>query len=378
MGKPNDGVSRRNVLLGTTAAASQILLSELVHAGAAPRSRSKVGIVGAGFGGLACAHELHAAGYRVEIFEARDRLGGRVRTARDFSPGNAVEEGAEFIGANHPLWLKYAKHFKLDLVSTDVPGDHLPKPIELDGQIIRDAKELERLEAEVERGHAEPARDSRAVNWEQPWETPKAAAYDTDSLAARIARLNISERAKRAIFIEFSNDMACDPRLMNYLALLCVIKAHGVEKYWSETEAFRCGGGNQTLARRFAEVIGAGQVHLSRPVSEIRARKETVTVKTADGRVEEYDDVVLAVPPSVWKHIRFDPPLPTEFSPQMGPAVKALARMRKRFWAQGQPVALMSDTFLGMTWEDTEREKAGQDVVLLSFVGGPAADRATR
>ena len=39
-------------------------------------------VIGAGLAGLACAVKLHEAGRRVEVFEASDGVGGRVRTDR--------------------------------------------------------------------------------------------------------------------------------------------------------------------------------------------------------------------------------------------------------------------------------------------------------
>ncbi len=78
-------------------------------------------IIGAGFAGLACAHELLAAGCDVTLLEARSRAGGRVITLRNFVKGKNIEGGAEFIGSNHPAWLAYAKHFGLELFED--PGD---------------------------------------------------------------------------------------------------------------------------------------------------------------------------------------------------------------------------------------------------------------
>ena len=34
-------------------------------------------VIGAGFAGLVCAYELHKAGVKVTLLEARDRAGGR-------------------------------------------------------------------------------------------------------------------------------------------------------------------------------------------------------------------------------------------------------------------------------------------------------------
>lgn len=57
--------------------------------------RSDVVVVGAGVAGLAAARRLHAAGHRVTVVEARDRIGGRVHTDRSW--GLPVELGAAWL-----------------------------------------------------------------------------------------------------------------------------------------------------------------------------------------------------------------------------------------------------------------------------------------
>jgi len=61
-------------------------------------------VIGAGASGLAAARSLANIGRRVIVLEARDRIGGRVWTDRDFAPV-PVERGAEFIhGAQADTW----------------------------------------------------------------------------------------------------------------------------------------------------------------------------------------------------------------------------------------------------------------------------------
>jgi len=55
----------------------------------------KVIVIGAGISGLATAHHLHCKGYDVEVFEACDRIGGRIFT--DNSSGVALDRGASWI-----------------------------------------------------------------------------------------------------------------------------------------------------------------------------------------------------------------------------------------------------------------------------------------
>ena len=51
-------------------------------------------VVGAGLAGLAAASDLAAAGRRVIVVEARDRVGGRVLSHR-FADGQWCERGAD-------------------------------------------------------------------------------------------------------------------------------------------------------------------------------------------------------------------------------------------------------------------------------------------
>jgi monoamine oxidase len=56
-----------------------------------------VAIIGAGAAGLAAADELHRKGLTVAVFEARDRIGGRILTHRDARVPLPIELGAEFL-----------------------------------------------------------------------------------------------------------------------------------------------------------------------------------------------------------------------------------------------------------------------------------------
>ncbi len=73
-------------------------------------------VLGAGVAGLGCARALTDAGIAVEVWEARDRIGGRVHTARPRStdsPPTTVELGAQVVhGGTGPVWA---------LLGADVP-----------------------------------------------------------------------------------------------------------------------------------------------------------------------------------------------------------------------------------------------------------------
>jgi len=163
--------------LQTSVAAGTALL--LSGPGAFAKSTKSSGksviIIGAGFAGLAAAHELLAAGYQVTVLEARDRVSGRVVTFDNFVPGRWVEGGGELIGSNHPIWVAYAKKFGLDLIQ--IPESDASVPVVLDGKLLTD-EESEPLWEQVEKIQARITRDARPVVADKPWNTPNAKALD--------------------------------------------------------------------------------------------------------------------------------------------------------------------------------------------------------
>ena len=154
----------------------------------------------------------------------------------------------------------------------------------------------------------------------------------------------VEAQIKRALHVLFSSDNAVDSERQSYLGLLASVAGGGGERYWSDSEVYRCKGGNQQLAFKLCDAIGEDRIMLNLPVTRVRLKRDIVVVECADGRTIECDDVVVAVPPTVLKLIAFDPGLPAAMKPQIGTAVKYLAKLKAPFCARRSWVPTASPT----------------------------------
>jgi monoamine oxidase len=388
-GPKADPVSRREVLAGSLAAGAALMLSGPLFARMQP-ARPAIGgkrvvVVGAGFAGLACAYELKSAGYDVTIVEARERLGGRVLSFNsalksEFVPGRNVEGGGELVGSNHPLWVSYAKKFELEFLDVGEAPDDARYPIVLDGELLDfdKASELwDQMDAALNQMNplAEP------LDPDAPWTAKNAQELDSTSIQQWIDRLDVDALTKKACWINQCSDNGVDPKNASLLGQLTSIKGGGLDKYWSDSEVYRCKGGNQLLAEALAKDIGPDRIVMGLPVNRIEVKNKGMLVTCKDGRTIECDDVVLAVPPSVWKKIEIVPGLPAALAPQMGLNTKYLAHMSSRFWLADKlaPDALGND-LVNMTWDQTDGQYSGDDdagpVSMCAYSGGPAAAKA--
>jgi monoamine oxidase len=369
-GRTDEGLTRREMLQASLAAAAGVLLSERLGV-AAPAGR--VVVIGAGFSGLTAAYELTRAGYDVTVAEARNRVGGRVLSFGDLVPRKNVEGGAELIGSNHPTWVTYAKRFGLEFLDVTEEED-FEFPIVLGGTRLS-AASSEALWEELEKVVQEMDKDAaRVTDSDRPWTTPDAEALDQRTLASWIAGLGASERCKLALDAMMAADAGVRTEWQSYLANLAMVKGHGLEKYWTDTEVYRCKGGNQQLATRLAAELGPKRVLLRTPVEQVTVGDRTVRVKLSNDQTVEADDVILTAPPSVWNRIAFDPPLPAALAPQMGANVKFLIALKSRFWRAPEIAPdMLSDGPINMTWEGTDGQP-GAGAAMVAFSGGPDAD----
>jgi monoamine oxidase len=318
-------------------------------------------ILGAGVAGLSAAIELARGGLRVEILEARDRIGGRVFTQHDPTLNHPVELGAEFVHGIAPeIWLPAQQH---NLKMTEVDGDLW---CSLNGKLrpcnfFRQADKI--LAAMNDRDPDESFLDF--LKRRLPGGEHK---NDKDN--------DKDEDAKRWATGYVSGFNAADP---GEVSVHWLVHGRKADEQIEGDRAFHIAGGYQKLLGIFAAELTALNVpiHLNTVVNEIKWSKQFVQVKTSgDGVGADRDETrghvatgaltrqaelssaqrsvgrssatasftapraLITLPLGVLQSgsIRFDPQLPAEKQTalqklSMGKVVRVTFCFRERFWA---------------------------------------------
>lgn len=346
-----------------------------------PKPKREVVIIGGGLAGLCAAYELQGLKYKVTVYEARDRVGGRVESITGFADKKTVEGGGELIGSNHALWNAYRHLFGLHFTHVREYGN---SPIRLSGKTLSfDASKDLTDEMEKQFKLLTNLAES-IIDPFEPWANRNAGKLDGISLGDWISRAKCSDLCKHAIKVMLAADNGVSVQEQSLLGVLAMIKGGGLDRYWTDTEVFRCAGGNQRLAECFQERLNKRKVTvlLDSPVQSIDACNNRISLRIKGSKEPVLaDDVILAVPPSVWPMIDFGafPEINALLSrpPALGTNVKCLFRFRARFWEDfASSPSLSEDGPVDLTWETTEQDKTG-DFVMVAFSGAADAERCS-
>jgi monoamine oxidase len=355
-------------------------------------SGKSVVVVGAGFAGLTAAWWLARHGAGVTVFEARNRVGGRVWTRHNREKSQTIEWGGELIGRNHPTWLRFARQFDLglSLITPDDDYVNLKAPMRVDGVAV-EPDDQEKIYHEMTAAYETLNHDAARVDGHMPWIAAEADVWDKRSVEDWISSLTrCSEPAKAELRFEISTNQTVPVGEQSYLGLLAAVKGgsltdlwkakRGPSEFWTDTEVFRCGAGNQELAECLMKETtkNKGKIFLECPVKEIHADSKTAHVVTSKGDSFDADWVVVAVPPSCWNKTLLPGKDLDSFKIRMGQAVKYFAETKSRFWLREKLAPSGSDTKLGMIWEGTDNQigpiENGAELTL--FAGGDLAQKA--
>ena len=338
-------------------------------------------IVGAGATGLTIASDLEAAGYRAIVVEARDRVGGRLRT--ETVDGAVLELGGQWVSPDQDslidmlaeLGLTTFERFRdgesvyVDAsgVTTRFTGDLFPTSAATQGEIERLIALLTALTAEVD-----PA---------APWTHPRAEQLDTQTFAAWLDENSADPEARANVGLFVAEAMLTKPAYaFSVLQALLMAASAGGFGHLVDADFIldrRVVGGLQQVPLLLAERLG-DRVHLGQPARRIEWCDDGVVVKTDDLTIRARRAVV-AVPPNLYGRIDYDPPLPAARQQahqhiSLGLVIKVHAVYPTPFWREAglSGTAFSPFQVAHEAYDNTGHgESAG---TLVAFVAGETAD----
>jgi monoamine oxidase len=392
-------ITRRALLAGAGATTGLNLLGAerpsraLVQATPTPDA-PRIGIVGAGIAGLTAALTLHDAGLSATVFEAADRVGGRMHSNRmTWAEGQTSEWCGELIDTEHTIMQALASRFSLPLIDllAAMPADSEDTNFffgryyrEVD--VARDLPPVFRI-AREQLEHVGP--ETRYDTY-----TPDGYLFDQMSVAQWIEAYvpgGYASPLGQLIDITYATENGRDTAEQSALGLIYQLgdqpDADTLSLLGTSDERFHIEGGNQRLPEAIADHVTSMaprcDLRTGWRMTAVAQDLDGVTLSfaTSEGlRQEQFAAVILAIPFSVLRTLDyvqagFDP-LKRRAITELSYATNAKLQLQfdRRFWRERGMWPGVSNGFLSTDlgfqngWEVT-RGQPGEAGIINLYTG---------
>ena len=299
---------QRRTLMSQALVTSVALLGGRLSMAARPDHQIDALVIGAGLAGLACTQQLMAAGQRVVVLEARQRIGGRIWT--EHRQGCAIDMGASWLHgvASNPLHRLVTQDLRLAVIPTD---EQSRITIGLNGQ---------RWSAD---------RTDRADAWLDALVRSAEQSGSADQPLSRLLTQPLSSDQRFILIADIEHELGAP------LSAIAANAPLGDGQELLGGDALVPAG----LDRVVQHLARNAEIRLGQVVQKIENHRQGVRVTTTTGAVFEASRLCCTVPLGVLKRkpIQFEPPLPKEKALAikhlgMGVLDKIVLLFPQRFW----------------------------------------------
>ncbi|MDZ5619777.1 flavin monoamine oxidase family protein [Nocardioides bizhenqiangii] len=298
----------------------------------------RIGVVGAGLAGLACAWRMHRAGHEVIVLEARDRVGGRT-----WSPtlpnGVVVERGGEWIDADQHTIRRVCAELELPLAPHGVRFHRR--------RVTGDVLTLADLERTLETVAEQIPEEDTTV--EAAFEAGIGEGYAGDPTFLRIATSTAGRPGTASARVQ-------------------VARAAGARL----DAAARVVGGNQRIASALASALG-DRVRLTTPVTGIAVDDGHVVLSTERESLV-VGRAVIAVPLPLLDDLAWEPGFPAAWQEGLtGLATGTAVKLSVPTTNRARPDGVQHPTHAWWAWNSLDPAGDAGVRAVSCFAGGPVA-----
>ncbi len=332
--------------------------------GGGNNNQPSIAIVGAGVGGLRTAHRLQQYGIASTVYEANDRVGGRMYSNDQFfANGRVVEWGGEFISTEHNAIRNLAHQLNLQLEDVNKLSLGDEETYLIEGDMYTEADLMDEWVGGI---YDTMKRAQQDAPWQPFYNAYNPEHQRLDNLDAidwmespevGYSRSHWVHKLLLADLIaEYGITVGNSALNLIYLLAWNTHNSGGLPLAGTD-ERLHVVGGNDLIPRRMAEQLPAGSVELERKLEAISGSIDgPYTLSFDSGADVECDVLVLSLPMNLIRDIDIDPDIWYGFSPE------------KRTAFLSAPDANVSDNgkimmeFNSRPWDVIREVKPGQTV----------------
>lgn len=378
---PRRGMTRSGFLRGSLAVGA---LAAIGAPGCGDRGAT-VAIVGAGIAGLHAAWVLKKAGIRAEVYEATERVGGRMMTSTGLlAPKLTTDIGGEFIDSDHEDLHLLAAELGIELYDSQAASetDLTPDTYFFDGAHHSEQQVLTEFAPLAARIAADYDGLGDVIDFEHDG---GAGPLDRTPISLYLDQIGASGWIRKLLEVAYVTEYGLDADLqssLNLIALIGTDTSTAFEIYGSSDERYLTRGGSQRfpdeLARRMPDQLHLGErlVRLTERDGGFRLDLEILGGRT---RSVDADHVILAVPFSVLREVDLTgvalPAVKKKAIAELGTGMnsKVLVGFDRRVWRdQGYAGYTYADTGFQVAWDNSRMQSPTAGGLTLYSGGAPA------
>ncbi len=376
---------RRLLKLAALATGTALTTNALPHSERAwsrDRRNPKIAIIGGGIAGLNAAYQLKKAGLTASVYEARQRLGGRILSVTGaVGEGLTIDPGGHFINTDHADMLELANEFGLKLFNRDENAERYSFPktgYYFNGRIRAEAEVVDKLRPLAGQiSHDANLLDKDFEKFALMFDRLSVANY-LDKHADKIPEPFIRVLIEDTIRTEFGLKPNQSPALQ-LLFNLPTVDGNKVEVLGNSDETFVVEGGSGRIIDSLAQAL-VGQIFTRRRLTQIQSRGRGFHLVFSGNYTVDADYVIVAIPFTVLRDVNIQVNLPKKLrrfinEANLGSNEKLYAGFDQKVWQRenGFVQEVWTDLGFSEAWDGTQRQADREDGALTFFLGGNQA-----
>lgn len=369
------------------------LTSKLRQTETKDSSNEPVIIIGAGIAGLTAAYTLSQAGHPCRIYEASNRVGGRMFTRENFnSEGMTCELGGEFVDTAHEDLIALCKKLGVELTEIASVDHGVETELYYFGRAYTTAELIPRFKPFARQLKTDLGRKDLYPKWDRTPLSKYLAGY----------RNSVDAWVLEMLRIAYVGEFGLEADQMSALAFMLTISPDttaGFALYGESDQAFKIRGGNIALITALTQELARKNVPilLDHPLVAMKETTDALSLAfsrpggaTVDVSAKR---VICTVPFTVLREVEGVmnlglPPLKKEWIQTMayGTNSKLMLGYKSQAWRRSQHPSstkvipsngmVYTDLFVQNTWDTSAAQRAkgtgelGTQGILTVYLGG--------